>query len=389
MLYTLITDIGEKSVWIWKVSSIPPPPKSHLLAPVAGKKYVNGASHWLVLDPFRVSSGSSIMSFHMEDEVFREFDLPRRSQPYDYCGKNSIMLLEIDGMLAISSLELDFEKPFTVWELSTSLGFTTIDDMGKYLGVPLIHGQVNQNTYSFIVYKVRNRLVSWKRNSLFLAGRVTMVQSVTSAILNYAMQTAVLPVSLCNVVDKLNRHFIWGCSSTHRKTHLVAWDNVCKPKSSGGLGLRHVRHQNSAFMFKLGWGLINQKDALWAHVLGAKYRCDDDILPEMKVSNAWVPNCGKLDDFVIGPLSPYEVQAMVADYTTPSGGWDWSRFEHRVPIHVRAKIVAIRPPSNMAPPDQVAWKHTNDGRFSVKTAYQVIGIRCLCKMGSPLLVQTK
>ncbi|KAF7815405.1 F-box protein [Senna tora] len=117
MLYKLSTGIGEKSVW--RVSSIPPPPKPHFLEPIPGNYYANGASHWLVFDPSRVSPCSSIVSFHMEDEVFREFDLPfklpRRSQPYYYVGENSIMLSEIDGMLAISPLVLGFEKPFTVW----------------------------------------------------------------------------------------------------------------------------------------------------------------------------------------------------------------------------------------------------------------------------------
>ncbi|KAF7815399.1 F-box/kelch-repeat protein [Senna tora] len=121
VLYTLSTNIGEKSAW--RVSSIPPPPTPHFLRPVMGNYYANGGvSHWLVLDPSRAFSGSSIVSFHMEDEVFREFDLPRgfklprRSQPYYYYfGENSILLSKIDGMLAISPLVLGFEKPFTVW----------------------------------------------------------------------------------------------------------------------------------------------------------------------------------------------------------------------------------------------------------------------------------
>ncbi|KAF7841372.1 ribonuclease H [Senna tora] len=261
-------------------------------------------------------------------------------------------------------------------EISSALGFTITDDMGKYLGVPLIHGRVNRHTYNFIVDKVRNRLASWKCNSLSLAGRITMVQSVASAIPNYAMQTASLPIRVCNDVEKLNRDFIWGSSSTQRKTHLVAWENVCKPKGSGGLGVRHMRFQNAAFMTKLGWRLVNQRDDLWVRVLRSKYRCGDDILPDVKISSnssrlwrAVVRNWNHVPDGMEWRL---ELHAVVADYTTPSGGWDWARFDYLLPDDVRARIVAIRPPSNLAPSDQVAWKFSNDGRFSIKTAYKSI-----------------
>ncbi|KAF7827295.1 putative ribonuclease H protein At1g65750 family [Senna tora] len=170
-------------------------------------------------------------------------------------------------------------------------------------------------------------------------------------------------------------------------------------------GLRHVKLQNAAFMTKVGWGLVNQKDALWVRVLRSKYRCGDDILPEMKVSSnssrlwravvrnwphvndgiewrlgddkhakfwsdAWIPNCGKLVELATSPVSQSELQEVVADYITPSGGWDWDRFEYRLPDQVCAKITAIQPPSSFFLSDQVAWKYTNDGRFSVKTAYQ-------------------
>ncbi|KAF7831784.1 hypothetical protein G2W53_014117 [Senna tora] len=151
----------------------------------------------------------------------------------------------------------------------------------------------------------------------------------------------------------------------------------------------------------------NQKDALWARVLRAKYRCGDDVLPQMKVSSnssrlwravarnwkhvedglewrlgdgkrtrfwldVWVPNCGKLADLALGPLSQHYLHSVVGEYSTSWGGWDWSRFEFRVPMHVRNKIAAIWPPSNLSPSDQLAWKHTKDGSFSVKTAYQMM-----------------
>lgn len=44
-------------------------------------------------------------------------------------------------------------------------------------------------------------------------------------------------------------------------------------------------------MMKLSQGFIEKKDALWAKVLRAKYRCGDDIIPTIarkrSDSNLW------------------------------------------------------------------------------------------------------
>ncbi|KAF7815419.1 ribonuclease H [Senna tora] len=193
----------------------------------------------------------------------------------------------------------------------------------------------------------------------------------------------------------------------NKKTHLVAWNNVCKPKVNGGLGLRHLKHQNSAFMCKLGWGLVHQINHLWARMLRAKYHCGNDILSEMKScgnssrlwravvrnwdhvanglvwnignglntrfwSDVWVPGYGKLCDVAVGPVSNNELSASVASYVTPSGDWDWSQFEGRIPNEVSMRIVAISPPSEVHGNNKISWKYTKDGLFSVKTAYHSI-----------------
>ena len=67
-----------------------------------------------------------------------------------------------------------------------------------------------------------------------------------------------------------------------KKIPLVSWENVCKPKEYGGLGLRNASSVNKAFMVKLGWRLINEKDSLWVRVLRSKYKCGADLMPTMK-----------------------------------------------------------------------------------------------------------
>lgn len=148
---------------------------------------------------------------------------------------------------------------FRADELSRVMGVSLTSNLGKYLGVDLHHDRVGKSTFKAVVQKVKKRLSSWKAESLSLAGRVTLTQSVSSSIPVYTMQSAMLPVSICDEIDKANSAFIWGDSESGRKPHLVSWQQVVQPKECGGLGIRQMRAVNKAFMVKLGWGLINKR----------------------------------------------------------------------------------------------------------------------------------
>lgn len=102
--------------------------------------------------------------------------------------------------------------------------------LGKYLGVPLIHTKVTKLTYHEIVDKVHKRLASWKCHMLSMAGRLTPLQSITTAIPIYSMQSSQLPASICDKLDQINRNFLWGHTDDKGKIHLVKWSNVCKPE---------------------------------------------------------------------------------------------------------------------------------------------------------------
>ncbi|OMO93701.1 reverse transcriptase [Corchorus capsularis] len=77
-------------------------------------------------------------------------------------------------------------------------------------------------------------------------GRATLVQSVTSTIPVYNMQTSRLPSSVTKQIDSLNRNFLWGSTAEKTKVPLVKWDSM-------------------------GWKLDNGNTGLWARVLRAKY----------------------------------------------------------------------------------------------------------------------
>ncbi|KAK3229447.1 hypothetical protein Dsin_001328 [Dipteronia sinensis] len=123
-------------------------------------------------------------------------------------------------------------------------------DLGKSLGVHLIHGRVRNRTYGALVEKVQSRLASWKSDTLSLAGRVTLIKAVTSALHVYTIQSAKIPSNLSLNLDKLNRNFLWGHKDTKKTTHLIKWDTTCMPKNRGGLGIMRMKGMNQALSAK-------------------------------------------------------------------------------------------------------------------------------------------
>ncbi|KAG8379670.1 hypothetical protein BUALT_Bualt07G0113200 [Buddleja alternifolia] len=125
-------------------------------------------------------------------------------------------------------------------------------DLGRYLGVPIVHERSSPRLYQALIDKVQERLSAWKTKTLNMAGRVTLIQSVESSMPTHVMQTAWLPAGVCNKLDQLNRTFLWGGDSSHKKYHLVKWEDVIKQKVDEGLGLRETRSANAALLAKIG-----------------------------------------------------------------------------------------------------------------------------------------
>lgn len=120
--------------------------------------------------------------------------------------------------------------------------------------------------------KIAAKLTGWKRKHLSLAGRNTLIKFVTLAIPSYIMQTFLLPVSLCDKNDKINRRFLWGVSEDRKRyLSLRAWDNNCVPKQVGGLGIRRAKDINVSYITKLGWKMCMETSWLWVKLVRLKY----------------------------------------------------------------------------------------------------------------------
>jgi hypothetical protein len=139
--------------------------------------------------------------------------------------------------------------------LESELGLKISNSFGKYLGVPIIVDRRDKRAFDFIIEKIRGKLAGWKARTLSLAGRCTLIQSITTAIPTHIMQCTMLPGKICNELDKLNRNFLWGDTLEKKKIHLLKWDTVTRPKVEGGLGIINCKCHNKALLAKRAWSL--------------------------------------------------------------------------------------------------------------------------------------
>ncbi|RDX69897.1 putative ribonuclease H protein, partial [Mucuna pruriens] len=169
-------------------------------------------------------------------------------------------------------------------QISKELRFQHIDNLEKYLRVPILHKRVNIYTYQFIMDKVNQRLSTWKTKQLSFVGRVTLTKLVLHALLTYVMQSIVLEKSICNIINKKCKNYIWGYVNHSKNIHMASWSSICSPKNHRRLGLREISIVNQAFIMKLGWRLVNNHQDLCVWTIHSKYNYGFDILPWINVN---------------------------------------------------------------------------------------------------------
>ncbi|XVF36663.1 hypothetical protein REPUB_Repub19eG0076600 [Reevesia pubescens] len=225
-----------------------------------------------------------------------------------------------------------------------------------------------------------------------------------SALPCYLMQTTSLPDFVTSEIDKLMRTFLWGGTTGNKKMHMISWEKVCLPKEQGGLGLRNTKTINQAFLAKLGWLILQDKESLWIEVMKKKYLKQKDFLSvEAKSSDSytwksilkgrnlvkqgigknvnnglstkfwleeWLP-CGMLINKATRIISEDEAEMNVADYFETNRGWNIERISEALDCDVIDMIMVKWLEKEGNTEDDIFWKAAADGYFTVKSAYSL------------------
>ncbi|KAH1031338.1 hypothetical protein J1N35_043512 [Gossypium stocksii] len=107
--------------------------------------------------------------------------------------------------------------------LRKEVGFQLVNDLGTYLGVPLLLNRVTKGTFQFLIDKFQRKLNGFDARLLSMAGRITLVKSVLQTIPSYLMQSAMIQLGVCQQIDQMVRRIECGSSNEEKKMSLVSW----------------------------------------------------------------------------------------------------------------------------------------------------------------------
>ncbi|GJZ19386.1 hypothetical protein Tco_0555976 [Tanacetum coccineum] len=117
-----------------------------------------------------------------------------------------------------------------------------------YIGVPLISSRLFNNDCKFLVVKAHNRIGDWKNKSLSFAERLQLCRLVISSMHVYWASVLMIPTCILLDIEQLIRGFQWCNGDLKRGKSKVAWNDICLPKSEGGLGIRSLEIFNIALV---------------------------------------------------------------------------------------------------------------------------------------------
>ena len=128
----------------------------------------------------------------------------------------------------------------------------------RYLGLPLLTKAMRKT----LVEKIRSKINTWTCRYLSYAGRLQLIKAVLMSIVNFWAAVFRLPSGCIKEVEQLCASFLWTGPELKSTGAKVAWKEICKLKSEGGLGIRALKEVNKVYGLKLIWRLLSG-DSLW------------------------------------------------------------------------------------------------------------------------------
>ncbi|KAL0411812.1 UNVERIFIED_CONTAM: putative ribonuclease H protein [Sesamum latifolium] len=271
-----------------------------------------------------------------------------------------------------------------------------------YLGLPSSASRSKKELFASVRDRVWHRINDWNEKILSQAGKEILIKAVIQAIPSYAMACFRLPESLLHELQRMVSGFWWHNRGV-RKIHWVTWKRMCESKLIGGLGFRSLKHFNTAMLAKHWWRFLRNSNSLVFQVLCVKYFPSGNIsdarlgyqpsftwrsiMSAKKVfmaslrwriglgtmvkawSDPWIPRLWSFR--LITPPSSDSDDMYVVDFIDQSRGeWGRSLLEQKLWQEDVDRVLEI-PLSAKESPDTLVWHFTQNGIFSVKSAYHL------------------
>ncbi|XP_052880528.1 uncharacterized protein LOC128286832 [Gossypium arboreum] len=286
---------------------------------------------------FLANQGSAVFLFGDSFDYGNEDDLVLFGQAEE--DQATLLKKVLDSFCAYSGHKINAHKTNVCFlegvsdvlgsNLCCIIGFRKVNNIGSYLGVPLFHEKVTNNSLCFVVDK-----------------------------------SMLISKGLCEEIECMVHQFFWGSSTNGRKVALVDWKDVQVLRAKYGVAIgipENLSCSKISFMWRAltkVWPLI-QENLIWLMGDGKNTRCWRD---------PWIPNVGPLVN-LIPRHSSLDLDYSLSDMVSVNGTWNLDLFRIWVPKTVIQKIMGIPPLHLKAGVDRIIWGGSKAGSFSVKNAY--------------------
>ncbi|XP_074282981.1 uncharacterized protein LOC141607524 [Silene latifolia] len=177
-----------------------------------------------------------------------------------------------------------------------------------------------------LVDKICARIHGYGARKFSYAGRLVIVKSVLNSLHSYWASMFVIPKGIIKSIEAVCRNFLWDNSADYRRTPLVGWDTIFRPKDEGGLGLKDQESWNKAMVGRLVDWVSTQRDSIWVHWVQSNYLKGQEWMeykPSTNSSWVWRRICKVKDEMRTGYVNgQWNVQP---GGFTPAGCYAWFR----------------------------------------------------------------
>ena len=175
-------------------------------------------------------------------------------------------------------------------DAAIEMGISVVTLPIRYLGMPLTTKTLTSSDYEPLIDKIRRRMLCWSTRALSYAGRLQLIKTVISSMVNFWSSVYILPARCLDTIESMCSNFLWSGTPNQCHKAKVSWEEICYPKEEGGLGIRKLRDSGKVFALKLIWRMFTQSTSLWVcwtkHYL-LKYSSFWDVQDDTKGSWIW------------------------------------------------------------------------------------------------------
>jgi hypothetical protein len=150
------------------------------------------------------------------------------------------------------------------------IDFLELEEGFTYLGFHLKSSRYTAKDWNWLLDRFEQKILNWKHRFLSIGGRFVLIKAVLESLPVFWMAIAHIPASVLNSLRQISFSFLWaGCNKT-RCFHLSNWQELSKPRSMGGWGLKNLPLFQKALTTNTFWRILT-RTGIWNSVITAKY----------------------------------------------------------------------------------------------------------------------